>query len=493
MTQSSPPSQTTSNNAENRPKRIGIYVVAVDAASSLASVLDRIPTKVRERVEEVFVFDAGSRDDTYLVGVGYKAVSGFENLKIMRGDRGGLGANNKRAFEYCREQGFDIVVLLHADGKYAPEVIEDLIRPLERGEVDAVIGSRMLAGRPPRSAYPITKYAAIRVLGGIQNRLLGLTLSDHHCGYRAYSVPAISELPIRENSDGLQFDSEILIQILQKGLRIVEVPVPVYSGEEVDSTRGVTYAYRVLRVLWQLWLHQKGIREQPKFAIAEKYVYRSSPNTSHQVILGLVDRDNQRMLDVGCGAGYLAEALRVRGNSVVGVDERAADGVHERVTELIETDLDREPIPWEGDPFDYVVMADILEHLRDPQPILKQCDRLLTEDGAIIVSVPNVAHWSARISLLLGRFAYTSRGIFDRSHLRFYTLASIRAEIEAAGFEVERVEATIAPLDELLPEGALSGLAHLVNWIQVTGNRIWKELFAYQVVLRARRVRGSSR
>ena len=250
-------------------KRIGIYVVAVDAVSSLAGVLDRIPEKVRERVEEVFVFDAGSRDDTYLVGVGYKAVSGFEKLKVMRGDRTGFGANNKRAFEYCRERGFDIVVLLHAHGKYAPEVIEDLIGTLERGEVDAVIGSRILDGRPPRDQYPTLKYFVTRLLGAVQNRLMGVQLTDHHCGYRAYSIPAISELPLAENSDGLHFDSELLIQIVQKGLRVAEVPVPVYSGEEVDSARGVTYTYRVLRVLAQLWLHQKGLVLASRRARAE--------------------------------------------------------------------------------------------------------------------------------------------------------------------------------------------------------------------------------
>jgi 2-polyprenyl-3-methyl-5-hydroxy-6-metoxy-1,4-benzoquinol methylase len=466
--------------------RIAIYVVAQDAVRSLAGVLDRIPDALRERVEEIFVFDAGSRDDTYLVGVGYKQVSGSDKLVVMRGERKQLGANNKRAFDHCRERGFDVVALLHADGKYAPEVLEDLIAPLERGEVDAVFGSRLLAGSPTREGYPLHKYLAIRLLGWLQRRLLGLELTDFHCGYRAYRVEAVAELPYHENSDGLHFDTEILIQLMQKGLRIAEVPVPVYSGEEVDSVRGVGYAINVLRVLFQYWLHVRGLHEYPKFSIAEKYVYRTSPDASHQKILALVEKDRQRILDVGCGAGYLAEALQVRGNTVVGVDARQVPGAEARMGQFLRVDLDRESIPWAGPPFQYVILADVLEHLAEPERLLAQCRKLLAEDGVLIVSVPNVAHWSVRLSLLFGRFRYTARGILDRSHLRFYTASSIRAELEAAGFEVDCVETTVPPFEDLFPEGRVLGFA--ARWltrVQVLGKRLWPALFAYQVVLRA--------
>ncbi|MCZ6465313.1 MAG: bifunctional glycosyltransferase/class I SAM-dependent methyltransferase [Proteobacteria bacterium] len=472
---------------EPTPARIAIYVVAVDAVRSLAGVLDRIPESVRERVEEIFVLDAGSTDDTYLVGVGYKAVSGFENLTIMRGTRGSLGANNKHAFDYCRERGFDIVALLHADGKYAPEVLESLLEPVERGEVDAVFGSRLLEGRPTGRGMPLHKYIAIRLLSSLQNRLLGLGLSEYQCGYRAYRVSAIADLPYHANSDGLHFDTEIIVQMKLKGQRILEVAVPVYSGEEADSVRGVRYALNVLRVLGQYWLHTKGIREAEKYSVTEKYVYRTTPDASHQKILSLIEKDRQHILDLGCGAGYLAEALQVRGNTVVGADARKVPGVEERMSQFLHVDLDREPIPWTGPPFQYMVMADVLEHLAEPELLLAECRKHLAEDGHLIVSVPNVAHWSVRLPLLFGRFQYTARGILDRSHLRFYTLSSIRAELERAGFEVQRVETTVPPLAELLPEGRLTGFAgRLLTRLQILGNRMLPQLFSYQIVLRTR-------
>jgi SAM-dependent methyltransferase len=469
------------------PKRVAIYLVAYNAVHSLSGVLDRIPEGVRDRVDEIFVCDAGSRDDTYLVGVGYKTVSEQSKLTILRASTEGFGASSKSAIDHCRERGYDVVVILHADGKYAPEVIETLIEPVLRGEVDAVFGSRFLSGNPMRSGMPLHKFAAVRGLTALQNRLLQLGLSEYHCGYRAYSVPAIAELPYSENSDGLVFDTEIIIQLKQKGLRIAEVPVPAYSGEETDSLRGFAYGLSCLRALAEYWLHSRGLREVAKFSVAEKYVYRESPEASHQKVLALLDKDRQSILDVGCGAGYLAEALAVRGNSVVGVDSRRVPGVEARVGRFLQVDLDREPIPWSGPSFGAVVLADVLEHLQEPYQLLAQCHKLLADDGSLIVSVPNVAHWTVRLPLLLGRFTYRRRGILDRSHLRFYTLSSIRRELEAAGFRVDRVEATAPPFEELFAGRRPSRLGRWIEALHRIASHYWKELFAYQFVLRARR------
>lgn len=472
-------------------KRIAIYVVARDVVHSLARVLERIPAGVRDRVTEVLVFDAGSRDDTYLVGVGFKAVSGQANLTMMRGEGGGFGANNKRAIAYCIERGYDVMVLLHGDGKYAPEVLEEVLAPLERGEADAVFGSRFLASEDGRHGMPLHKELAVRGLGALARRLVGLPLRDWHCGYRAYDLHALRELPYALDSDDLHFDTEIAIQHTLHGLRIAEVAVPPYSGDETRGLGGVRYAANTLRVLAQYWLHRSGFREYPKFAITEKYVYKTAPDASHQRLLGLLDKDRRRILDVGCGAGYLAEALAVRGNAVVGVDARRVPGVDERVAQFIQVDLDRDPIPWTGPPFHFVVLADVIEHLREPERLLARCGELLAEDGALLISVPNVAHWSVRLSLLAGRFPYAARGILDRSHLRFFTIASIRSELARAGFAVERMESTVPPLEQLFRGRVLGAVARGLNRVQAAAARVWPGLFAYQIVLRARRAGAS--
>jgi SAM-dependent methyltransferase len=470
--------------------KVAIYVVAENAVHSLAKVLDRIPERVRNRVDEIFICDAGSADDTYLVGVGYKSVSGQDNLTMVRGSPDGHGANTKAAIRHCTERGYDVVALLHADGKFAPEVIESLIEPIERGEVDAVVGTRFLESGSARE-MPFHKALAIRLLGALENRLLGLGLSDYHCGYQAFSVPAVAELPYEHNSDSLVFWTEILVQMKQKGLRVAEVPVPDYSGAETDGWRGIQYTLLVLRALGQYWLHSRGIRENPKYEITEKYVYRATPDASHQKIQALIDRGRQRILDVGCGAGYLAEALASRGNTVDGVDARRAPGVEARVAAFEQVDLDRDPIPTPSLPYGWVVLADVLEHLREPESLLAQCQKLLADDGRLVVSVPNVAHWSVRLSLLFGRFTYTARGILDRSHLRFYTLSSIVAELERAGFAIERIETTSPPFQDLIPGGGGSAVAKLLTRLNQLGNVVWKRLFAYQFVVRARKAPGA--
>src|SRR5579872_5137253 len=140
--------------------RIGVLVVAYNAASTLAAVLDRIPPSVRQRVAQVLVFDDHSADHTYLVGLGYKTVSTDLPLTVIRHPRNlGYGGNQKAGYRWAIDNGLDIIVLLHGDGQYAPERLEDVIGPIERDEADAVLGSRMLdPGAARRGGMPLYKY-----------------------------------------------------------------------------------------------------------------------------------------------------------------------------------------------------------------------------------------------------------------------------------------------------------------------------------------------
>jgi hypothetical protein len=106
----------------------------------------------------------------------------------------------------------------------------------------------------------------------------------------------------------------------------------------------------------------------------------------------------------------------------------------------------------------------------------------------VVVSLPNVAHWSVRLPLLFGRFRYAGRGILDRSHLRFYTLASIRDELAGAGFESERIEVTPPPFEELFSTGLAARSARHLTRLSTLLGRLWRGLFAYQFVLRARKI-----
>src|SRR5207244_5020210 len=153
-----------------RQPRIGVFVVSYHASSTIADVLRRIKPETWNRITEVFIFDDASADDTCLVAAGHKLRHNLSKVRIFHNQVNlGYGGNQKRGYGYARQQGFDIVVLLHGDGQYAPEVMDDLLDPLVRGEADAVFGSRMMApGSARAGGMPFYKFAGNKILTAIQ-------------------------------------------------------------------------------------------------------------------------------------------------------------------------------------------------------------------------------------------------------------------------------------------------------------------------------------
>lgn len=154
--------------------------------------------------------------------------------------------------------------------------------------------------------------------------------------------------------------------------------------------------------------------------------------------------ENARVLDVGCGAGSLTKIiLERRTKTVMGVepDARRAEQARQRglnvVTRLVEPSFFVE-----HGKFDVVIFADVLEHLPNPQDLLVTVEQGLKPGGSVIVSVPNVAHWSVRMELLRGRFNYESCGIMDATHLRWFTKTSLLQCLAASGFSVVKYQVT---------------------------------------------------
>ena len=169
--------------ADCQGKRIGILVVTYNAITTLVPVLQRIPPSVWSNVEEVVVFDDASPDGTFELAMGVKAVRDVPKLQVLKHPRNlGYGGNQKAGYRYFIEKGFDIVVLLHGDGQYAPEILAQLYRPLVTGEADAVFGSRMMRtyGGPLKGGMPFYKYAGNRILTILENRALGINLTEFH-------------------------------------------------------------------------------------------------------------------------------------------------------------------------------------------------------------------------------------------------------------------------------------------------------------------------
>lgn len=253
--------------------RIGVFVVAYNAESTLAQVLQRIPPNVADKVEEIFVFDDFSADRTFQVGLDQMAAPHGTKLVMKRNERNLMyGGNQKAGYRYAIERSFDLVVLLHGDGQYAPEVMDRLLEPLESGSADMVMGSRMLEpGAARRGKMPMYKYYGNKVLTTVQNILLGRRLSEFHSGYRAYSVAALRSLPLDRLTDDWHFDTQIILEFIRQGHRIREVPIPTYYGDEICRVNGVRYAVNCVRVTAGFALHSwidsiRGVRTSSRSA-----------------------------------------------------------------------------------------------------------------------------------------------------------------------------------------------------------------------------------
>lgn len=211
-------------------------------------------------------------------------------------------------------------------------------------------------------------------------------------------------------------------------------------------------------------------------------VARGGLSDAHAALLEAVPA-GARVLDVGCATGYLAAELCERGHEVVGVERDPAAAAQARAragVEVIELDLDLVPIADAvSGRFGAILCGDVLEHLRDPAATLRGLTPLLAPGGLLLVSLPNAAHWTARRSILCGRFPQDDHGLFDRTHLRFFTRATGRELLESAGLRVlaERPVAAPLPLE-----------AHARVPASLRGRAVarWPVLFALQFVFTAR-------
>ena len=471
--------------------KVGILVVAYNAASTLAHVLDRIPPDLRGQLHEVLVGDDHSQDHTYQVGLGYQETSDLP-LHVVRHPKNlGYGGNQKWGYRYAIDNGWDVVVLLHGDGQYAPEQMRTLLEPLLERRADAVLGSRILRrGEARRGGMPLYKYVGNRILTTVQNAVVGTQLSEWHSGYRAYSVDALARLPFEENSDGFDFDTQIIVQLHESGHRTVEVPIPTYYGDEICYVDGIKYAKDVTRHVLRYRAHKMGFGSgELAFAAPAPYDLKRGEATSHGRLRDWMElRPHSRVLDLGCSDGQLAACLMEMGHHVVGVDAREHKRVRDRMAEFHQADLDL-GIPEEvGDGYDVVLMADVLEHVREPEALLAEARSRLRPGGSVMVSVPNFGHWYPRARVAIGRFDYDARGILDRGHLRFFTRHSFESLLHRHGWGVRRSEVVGLPLEVLdrgsgAPEPPEGGaVRRALGWIDRTGVALRPQLFGYQLL-----------
>lgn len=243
----------------NNGLKVIVVMPAYNAARTLKLTYEAMP---KDGVDLVILVDDGSSDETI-------AVAKELGLKIfLHSQNYGYGANQKTCYLEALKENPDIIVMLHPDYQYDPTLLPQLIEPIQRGEADVVLGSRLLVDDALKRGMPPWKYLANRLLTKFENIVLDQKLSEYHTGYRAYSKKVLESVPFLFNSDKFVFDQEILVQILENGFHIAEVPVPAKYFPEASSAGvkdSVVYGLGIMSLLGKYILHKNGIIRQRQF------------------------------------------------------------------------------------------------------------------------------------------------------------------------------------------------------------------------------------
>ncbi|MEA2336633.1 MAG: hypothetical protein QOE82_640 [Thermoanaerobaculia bacterium] len=215
------------------------------------------------------------------------------------------------------------------------------------------------------------------------------------------------------------------------------------------------------------------------------YTFKDFEGSSHRILIDLIRRFAPRggtLLDLGAAGGELGAAVRDQFEKTIGFeyDSDRIGQLRGRFDEVVITDL--ETVKTLPANVSAVVLADVIEHLRNSTTLLRLVKQSLAKDGVLFLSVPNIANITVRLGLLFGIFEYRDRGILDFTHIRFFTMRTIRREIENAGFRIIAIRGSSVPIRLILtrmPDALLRIGERVLTWI----TRIWRGLFAYQVIL----------
>jgi glycosyltransferase involved in cell wall biosynthesis len=209
-------------------QRIVVVMPAYNAARTLQRTYDEV--MAQRIVDLVIVVDDASHDDTVEIA------RTLERVQVeVHPENRGYGANQKTCYRLALAGGADIIIMIHPDYQYTPQLIPAMAALVASGLYPCVLASRVLGGGALRGGMPLWKYVSNRFLTLVENILIGAKLSEYHTGYRAYSRELLERLPLDRNSDDFVFDNQVLAQIVALGSAIGEVTCPARYMPEASS------------------------------------------------------------------------------------------------------------------------------------------------------------------------------------------------------------------------------------------------------------------
>lgn len=451
--------------------RVLIFIVAYNAGNHIRSVLDRLPREVFNSPKyHVLIIDDCSKDETAKTATAHVSDFRYDNVTVLRNTiNQGYGGNQKIGYRYAVQNGYGLVILLHGDGQYAPELALEFVKKWKsggesdrKGRAEVVLGSRMIDKKKARAGgMPLYKWVGNQVLTTFQNVVIGSGLSEFHTGYRAYDTRLLARIPFELNSNDFHFDTEILLQAFAAGSKVVEFPIPTHYGDEICHVNGMKYAKDVAVASLKYRFQKVGFFCSMQYRGLIKHDEGRRGSTQYHLFERI--KPGSKVLNLGETSTYLNGKFRELGCKVT------------EATSIEDHDIST---------FDYVLALDTLEKISDAERFLVDCRYSMgsIKQPIFIFSTGNVAFFGLRLLLALGLFNYGERGILKVDHKRFFTLSSFRRMLDESGYDSGFVRGIGVPL-HLVFDGKLGRAASSASDFLA---RVWPSLFAYQFLIEAK-------
>ena len=472
-------------------KKLLVLIVAYNHEKFIKSVLDRIDDNLFKTYEvEVLINDDSSTDNTLNITKDYIKNNTDKKIKytvLSNPVNQGYGGNQKIGFLYAIKSNFDFVALVHGDGQYAPEYLETLIKPLNDENTDAVFGSRMINKNGAiKGGMPFYKYIGNKILTFYQNKLFNKNFTEFHSGYRIYKVQSLKKIPYELNNNDHSFDNEIIIQLLIANLNIKELPIPTYYGDEISYVNGLRYAFQVFIANAKAKVQKYGIFYDRKYNFKsenyDNYKLKEKFDSPHKRAIDRI-KEGSYVLDIGCHSTKLAKILNDTKNcKITAIDKSEKLENSSFIEKYFSFDLDNGLPDLDYNKFDYILLLDVIEHLKNPEEFMTKLKQKTEKNPnlKIITSTGNVGFLIIRLMLLFGSFNYGHRGILDKTHTRLFTFSSFKNLMVQTGFNIKRISGVPAPIPFVIGNNILSKFLLNINKFFIL---ISKEIFAYQIYL----------
>ncbi len=459
------------------PDRTLICIHAHEAAAQIESALSQVPASLFGRCDVHFmIVDDASTDAGAQTAARWLRDHNVANAEVFRNRfPQGYGGCRKLFGRYGLNAGYKFIITMSAGQPRAAGTLESLIELRQQTGADVIVGSLPASG---------CRKDGRRVMTYLLNKLTGLDLAEYPSGYQGCSARFLQAVPFEICANDCRYDTQILLQAHYVNAKIIELPISASANDEVCHINSLN----LLREILHYRLHRMGVLCSLKYRNLDNTRYSDKTHTlysSHQLALADVRKISPaRVLDIGCGPGYVALECEKMGATVTGIDtHHPLPGM---MTHFAEADLNVGCLPVDPFGFDVVLMLDVLEHLQDPEQFLLRLRNraetpLSPEHGVrMIITTPNVAFLPVRLNLFFGRFNYAERGILDITHTRLFTRNSLKRMLQDCGYEIETISAVGAPFAAVI--GGRTG--HCLQFCAQALARIMPTLFAFQFLVR---------